>query len=88
MQFRSFRDGQTPRKVKDTLNSAVGAALLEWNSRLGVPTDVWVTVSTAVVLCKECDLVRSFPAHLLHLENDTCSDPGQSLIPVGDAEHD
>lgn len=78
-RFRSFRDGRRPAKIGETLDSPVGAALLEWNSRIGIPTDVWMLVSTAVVLCHDCDLVRSFPAHLLHLEAGSCTDPGQSL---------
>ncbi|KAJ6485275.1 hypothetical protein DFH09DRAFT_1339797 [Mycena vulgaris] len=46
--FRSFRDDKYPKKVGETLDTAVGSALLEWNSRLGVPTDVWMTISTAI----------------------------------------
>ncbi|KAJ7432430.1 hypothetical protein B0H11DRAFT_2260711 [Mycena galericulata] len=79
-QFRSFRDGQRPENVQESLDTPVGAALLEWNSRVGVPTDVWVLVCTAIVLCDQCDLVRSFPSHLRHLNKDgLCSDPGQSV---------
>ncbi|KAJ6531653.1 hypothetical protein DFH09DRAFT_1326414 [Mycena vulgaris] len=55
-RFRSFRDGKHPKKIGETLDSPVGAALLEWNSRLGVPTDVWMLISTAVVPCTSCDL--------------------------------
>ncbi|KAJ7829622.1 hypothetical protein B0H13DRAFT_1916387 [Mycena leptocephala] len=68
-RFRSFRDSKTPKTVGETLDTAVGAALLEWNSRLGVPADVWLLISTAIVHCPECDLVRSFPAHLLHVDD-------------------
>ncbi|KAJ7508000.1 hypothetical protein B0H11DRAFT_1902316 [Mycena galericulata] len=39
-QFRSFRDGRRPERFQETLDTPVGAALLEWNSRVGVPTDV------------------------------------------------
>ncbi|KAJ7255692.1 hypothetical protein C8J57DRAFT_1517984 [Mycena rebaudengoi] len=34
-----------------------GVTLLEWNSRVGVPGDVWSVVSTGVIECEECDLV-------------------------------
>ncbi|KAJ6547969.1 hypothetical protein DFH09DRAFT_1087436 [Mycena vulgaris] len=78
-RFRSFRDGKHPKKIGETLDSPVGAALLEWNSRLGVPTDVWMLISTAVVPCTSCDLVRSLPAHFLHMQDGICTDPGQSL---------
>jgi hypothetical protein len=84
-RLRSYRDGKSVKNVGDTLDTAVGAALLEWNSRLGVPTDVWSLIATAIVTCDSCDLVRSFHAHLLHLDNTgACTDPGQSLTPAGE----
>ncbi|KAJ7649006.1 hypothetical protein DFH06DRAFT_1421362 [Mycena polygramma] len=80
-RFRSLRNNQLPRKIGETLDTSIGSALLEWNSRLGVPADVWMAVSTAIFHCKDCDLVRSFPAHLLHLDDDgACADPGQEPI--------
>ncbi|KAJ6588084.1 hypothetical protein B0H19DRAFT_1247793 [Mycena capillaripes] len=80
-RFRSFRNNKSPKKVGETLDSPVGAALLEWNSRLGIPTDVWMVISTAVYHCGTCDLVRSFPAHRLHLDKKgDCTDPGQEPI--------
>lgn len=36
----------------------VFAALLEWNSRIGVPFDVWVLVITACTLCPICNMYR------------------------------
>ncbi|KAJ7271369.1 hypothetical protein B0H12DRAFT_1067213 [Mycena haematopus] len=57
-------------------DTAIGAALREWNSRLGVPTDVWIMTSTATVLCARCDLVRTFTAHALHLDAQrSCENP-------------
>ncbi|KAJ7790646.1 hypothetical protein B0H14DRAFT_3161303 [Mycena olivaceomarginata] len=79
IRFRSFC-AKRPEFQGETLNSAVGTALLQWNSRLGVPTDVWITASTAVVHCTSCDLTRTFPAHLLHLDGGDCSDPGQAVV--------
>ncbi|KAJ7359924.1 hypothetical protein DFH08DRAFT_1039256 [Mycena albidolilacea] len=82
---RSFMNGEQPQFRGETLDTPIGAALLEWNSRLGVPADVWMLVSTAVVHCAVCDLTRSFPAHRLHLDDDgACADPGQAMIAVND----
>jgi hypothetical protein len=61
IQLRSFHDNKRPEFRGETLDSPVGVALLEWNSRLGVPTDVWIAASTAVVHCTSCDLTRVFP---------------------------
>ncbi|KAK7007255.1 hypothetical protein R3P38DRAFT_2554164 [Favolaschia claudopus] len=57
-KFRTFRNDETPKSVKETLDTAVGSALLEWNSRLGAPSDVWAMISTAVVTCTR-EVVRS-----------------------------
>ncbi|KAJ6451965.1 hypothetical protein C8R45DRAFT_1113304 [Mycena sanguinolenta] len=62
IRLRSYRlDDQGEEIYPDwrghTQDTAIGAALREWNSRLGVPTDVWILVSTAVVVCEHCDLV-------------------------------
>ncbi|KAJ6478213.1 hypothetical protein C8R45DRAFT_933973 [Mycena sanguinolenta] len=86
IRLRSYRlDDQGEEIYPDwrghTQDTAIGAALREWNSRLGVPTDVWILVSTAVVVCEHCDLVRSFAAHTLHLDGSGhCTDPGQAVI--------
>jgi hypothetical protein len=81
IRFRSYRDDKQPEFAGETIDTPVGAALLEWNSRLGLPCDVWMMVSTAIIHCTSCDLVRSFPAHTLHLDaSGSCTDPGQALI--------
>ncbi|KAK6991643.1 hypothetical protein R3P38DRAFT_3091844 [Favolaschia claudopus] len=81
IRLRTFRDGKRPSFQAETLDSAIGAALLEWNSRLGLPADVWMTVSSAVVHCTDCDLTRTFPAHRLHLdEQGACNDAGQAVF--------
>ncbi|KAJ7814013.1 hypothetical protein B0H14DRAFT_2604457 [Mycena olivaceomarginata] len=87
IHFRSFCD-KRPEFRGETLNSAIGTALLQWNSRLGVPTDVWITASTAVVHCTLCDLTRSFPAHVLHLDGEDCSDPGQAVVSANGFDSD
>lgn len=37
----------------------VKAAFLEWNSRLGVPLDVWAVISTGYVRCPICYMCRT-----------------------------
>ncbi|KAJ6505579.1 hypothetical protein C8R45DRAFT_1209256 [Mycena sanguinolenta] len=79
-KLRSFRDGCRPPWTGDTIHTPVGAALLEWNSRLGIPCDVWLMIASGMVLCGECDLVRTIPAHRLHLDGKgNCTDPGQHV---------
>ncbi|KAJ7161785.1 hypothetical protein C8R43DRAFT_1123503 [Mycena crocata] len=80
VRFRSYRDNKHPH-FPATIDQPVAAALMEWNSRLGVPADVWMMAATAVFHCRACDLVRSFPAHLLHLNVlGDCGDHGQALV--------
>jgi hypothetical protein len=56
----------------DDSNAPSLAALLEWNSRVGVRRDVWALVSTMEVRCSVCRLVRSAPAHRRHLVGGNC----------------
>ncbi|KAK7019444.1 hypothetical protein VNI00_018054 [Paramarasmius palmivorus] len=42
------------------------AALLEWNSRVGITKNVWALVSTMGVLCRDCLRIRSVVAHECH----------------------
>jgi hypothetical protein len=58
--------------VPDHIQSAIGRALLEWNSHLGVSWTVWHTVSTARVYCPACDLVRSFEGDTDHRKVGKC----------------
>jgi hypothetical protein len=76
---RSFPNGYRPSHTIETLDTLVGVTYLEWNSRFGVPLDVWVLISTAVVCCNVCDLVRTHPAHAAHLDvrSGLCADVGQ-----------
>jgi hypothetical protein len=57
-------------------------AYLEWNSRFGVPLDVWVLISTGVIHCPVCDLVRTHPGHAAHLDirSGFCADVGQGIF--------
>ncbi|KAF8152711.1 hypothetical protein K438DRAFT_2079321 [Mycena galopus ATCC 62051] len=87
IQFRTYRDDDARPEYRGChMKTPIGAALLAWNSRLGVPADVWMIASTAVIHCKECDLIRTFPAHFMHLDDNTCSDAGQAVVaPPGEA---
>ncbi|KAJ7778352.1 hypothetical protein B0H16DRAFT_1448971 [Mycena metata] len=42
-RFRSFRNDKRTKKIGETLDQPVGAAMLEWNSHIGVPADVCCT---------------------------------------------
>ncbi|KAJ7218744.1 hypothetical protein C8J57DRAFT_1254742 [Mycena rebaudengoi] len=86
-KYRTYRDRQgidVPMQYR--LNTPSGIALLEWNSRVGIPYDVWSVVSTGIVRCGACDLVRTFEGHKDHLdEAGECGDLGQDfLAPAGD----
>nr|GAT44269.1 predicted protein [Mycena chlorophos] len=76
---RTFRDGKTPQDLTP-VRSPICSAFYEWNSRIGVPRDVWFTIQTAVICCIDCELVRSLPAHRAHLDvQGQCVDPKQEL---------
>ncbi|KIK52804.1 hypothetical protein GYMLUDRAFT_250932 [Collybiopsis luxurians FD-317 M1] len=47
-------------------------AFLAWNSRLGVPQDVWTMISTAVVTCCHCLMVRTFRGDQRHQADGFC----------------
>lgn len=75
--MRTF-NGEPPTPI-EFLDSPIGAAYLEWNSRLGVPEDVWAVISTAYVHCDECNLRRSFNGDHAHRDaNGRCADVGQA----------
>ncbi|KAJ7452906.1 hypothetical protein FB451DRAFT_1282374, partial [Mycena latifolia] len=76
LALRVLPDGKCFGNITEFLDTPIGAALLQWNSRLGIPTDVWALASTAVIHCPECNLVRSFQGHLAHLHPTTheCND--------------
>ncbi|KAJ7252171.1 hypothetical protein C8J57DRAFT_1520013 [Mycena rebaudengoi] len=79
--YRTYYKNQQPPNTDEVLDSPTGLALLEWNSRIGIPYDVWSTVSTAYIHCSDCDLLRSFTAHRLHLnDSGDCADPGQAML--------
>ncbi|KAF7299772.1 hypothetical protein HMN09_00983100 [Mycena chlorophos] len=89
-QQRTYRDAAAEaREFESTLETPLGVAWAAVNSRLGLPADVWFGVLMAVQQCDDCGLVRTFPAHELHLRDGFCSDPGQELrIVTGTSDDD
>ena len=79
LKLRTFADPDTTF-VKELLDTPIGIASLEFNSRIGVPLDVWVTITTAYIQCPTCQLCRSFPAHHAHLRDGMeCLDLGKGV---------
>ncbi|KAJ7867743.1 hypothetical protein B0H14DRAFT_3441662 [Mycena olivaceomarginata] len=76
LTIRELPPGKQLGTEAEFLESPIGAALLEWNSPLGVPLDVWAMASTATTECETCKLCRTFPAHAAHLHPTTgmCND--------------
>ncbi|KAJ7816639.1 hypothetical protein B0H14DRAFT_3743473 [Mycena olivaceomarginata] len=76
LAIRELPPGKQLGTEAEFLESPIGATLLEWNSPLGVPLDVWAMASTATTECETCKLCRTFPAHgaHLHLTTGVCND--------------
>lgn len=55
----------------DSLHTPIGRSFLAWNSRIGIPQDVWALVSTAIIRCSSCSLIRTFEGHSKH-EREGC----------------
>ncbi|KAG7093239.1 hypothetical protein E1B28_006925 [Marasmius oreades] len=58
------------RKKDSLLPTTVGMLFAMWNSRLGLPLDLWILARTAIITCKNCFLVRTFDAHQAHQTQD------------------
>ncbi|KAJ7211551.1 hypothetical protein C8J57DRAFT_1256733 [Mycena rebaudengoi] len=79
--YRTFFEGKRPAHIPEYLEAPAGVAWLEWNSRLGVPADVFTMLYTGIVHCAACDLVRTHIAHGHHLDDEgRCADPGQAQL--------
>ncbi|KAJ7758074.1 hypothetical protein B0H14DRAFT_3166150 [Mycena olivaceomarginata] len=76
LALRELPRGKQLGTSAEFLDSPIGAALMEWNSRLGVPLDIWALASTATTECSTCHLCCTFPAHAAHLHTVTgvCND--------------
>ncbi|KAF7981506.1 hypothetical protein HWV62_33063 [Athelia sp. TMB] len=62
-----FHPSSNPSPPEETFeDSMITRALLEWNSRIGIPQDAWDTVATARVQCHGCNRVRSFDGDAMH----------------------
>ncbi|KZP03200.1 hypothetical protein FIBSPDRAFT_969220 [Athelia psychrophila] len=69
--LRQYHPSAYPTSREDYFcDSMIGRALIEWNSRVGIPLDAWVTVSSARVYCATCNRVRSFDGDSLHRDAD------------------
>ncbi|KAJ6546777.1 hypothetical protein B0H10DRAFT_1969508 [Mycena sp. CBHHK59/15] len=78
MATRMYPEGTPLPNHSDHINSMVGRAWIAWNSRVGVPQDVWAILSSAWTHCPDCDLVRTFEADRAHKDdNNMCRDIGQ-----------
>ncbi|KAJ6494584.1 hypothetical protein C8R45DRAFT_1212490 [Mycena sanguinolenta] len=49
LSLRSLPSGKQLGSSVEFLDSPIGAALMEWNSKVGVPLDVWALASTATI---------------------------------------
>ncbi|KAG6894111.1 hypothetical protein C0992_007458 [Termitomyces sp. T32_za158] len=62
------------------IDTPIGAAFMEWNSRIGVPKDVWVLIRTAYVQCAVCRLCRTFNGDKAHRDHQgNCADAGNGV---------
>lgn len=71
------------------LYSALGLALLAFNSRMGIPKDVWESVKSAVVVCQDCLFARTIHGHSAHLtQAGLCSQESRhgGFIIIGDGK--
>ncbi|KAJ6610035.1 hypothetical protein B0H10DRAFT_2193570 [Mycena sp. CBHHK59/15] len=81
MAFRTYPQGIALPNHMDKINTIVGRAWIAWNSRRGVPKDIWALISTAFTHCRHCDLIRTFVGDCVHRdENHICLDVGQGII--------
>lgn len=80
---------QELKSTQDCLDTMTGRPFLEWNSRVGVPRDVWYLISSARVICADCQLVRSFEADHAHRDLEgKCADVGEGDSSIVDTTMD
>lgn len=72
-----IRSAAPPRQ--EELYVPLGHALLAFNSRFGVPKDIWTAIQSAVITCESCCYARTIHAHERHLDPTTrlCSHEGR-----------
>ncbi|KAE9404254.1 hypothetical protein BT96DRAFT_989528 [Gymnopus androsaceus JB14] len=81
-KYRGIGGDHQNLRFDSGLCTEVGRAYLAWNSRLGVPEDVWTLISTAVVCCPSCLLVRTFACSLIgKLSAKQLQEHGRALLP-------
>ncbi|KAJ6454725.1 hypothetical protein C8R47DRAFT_221942 [Mycena vitilis] len=75
---RTYPAGYVVPLQEDYVDTPSGVAFMEWNSRIGVPMDVWAFLASSGVVCEKCKLRRSFQAHKGHCNaTGECRDPGE-----------
>ncbi|PPQ84980.1 hypothetical protein CVT25_010533, partial [Psilocybe cyanescens] len=80
LRLRTFSEPAIASTAKEFLETPVGIAYLEFNSKIGVPMDVWAMITTAYVACRTCHLTRTFPGHQAHLDlSGECHDLGEAV---------
>ena len=71
------------RVHEPSATNPIGLAWVTWNSQAGVTHDIWVQLITAWRRCSGgCDKVRSFKAHLDHLQEGSCAAFGDEALGV------
>ncbi|KZP03617.1 hypothetical protein FIBSPDRAFT_968840 [Athelia psychrophila] len=84
-ELLQFHPSFNPSPPEETFeDSMIARALLEWNSRVGIPQDAWDTVASARVLCRGCNLVRSFDGDCVHRDADGLPSCGGPPLDGGD----
>ncbi|KAJ6606861.1 hypothetical protein B0H10DRAFT_1956763 [Mycena sp. CBHHK59/15] len=72
---RDYPAGAKPPTPIEFFDTSFSVAWSEWNSRIGVPEDVWAIFSTAHQMCRDCGLIRTFEADQAHRDkNNMCMD--------------
>ena len=69
LPIHTFVAGTIPSD-DEHLHTAIGFAWMSWNSRLGLPHDVWILISTACQTCETCDYVRTLSADVGHRDHN------------------
>jgi hypothetical protein len=79
--LRTYPAGGIPDQQEFCLDSIIGRPFLEFNSKIEIPEDVWVIITTAVVYCTHCGLVRTIDGDRAHRgENRACQDIGSGEV--------
>lgn len=59
---------------------AAGRPFLAWNSRMGIPQDVWAMISTGMLVCFKCNRIRTFAGDEQHRSKEAQGCTAQGKI--------